>query len=620
MRHHQQNMNPTQRFARLAAGFVSSLVLLTACGQETPTVTPQPQPRITASALTLSASPSPAPTTDVAPPTIRIEPIPARSAPNEGLKLIVTADDPSGVARLAILTDGQTVAETRDSSLRHNLDTRRLAPGIHQIVIEAEDSAGNMAQAALSFEIALPPTTTATSAPPTAPPTSASTATAAPTPTATAAPTTATAKPATISTGEVVINTYAYQQALYTDPAQAGHPYPLLRHDRVGAPAPHTYQTIILRNEYLELTLLPELGGRIYQARYLPTDQALLYNNQVIKPTRWGPTDQGWWLAAGGIEFCLPVDEHGYVTAEPWEIETTHRADGSAVATVHLVERSRQIAAQVVITLKPGEAGFHLRSTLTSQSEQAQSFQYWINAMLSPGGRSVQPTLRFYYPAAEVIVHSRGDRALPDAHGAMAWPNHQGRDMSLYGNWRDWLGFFAPNLAAPYTAIYDEAAQIGLVRAFPPEIARGVKLFGFGQGFTEVGAYTDDGSKYVEMWGGLTPTFWDYAILQPGASVGWDETWYVIAQSGGPSIANDQAALNVALTDGRLSVTVAAPAAHAWTLRAAQGDRELARQACIVRPDAPFTWSATWPSRNSSERITVELLNAHGEIVVSYVI
>jgi hypothetical protein len=424
--------------------------------------------------------------------------------------------------------------------------------------------------------------------------------------------------PVAVANSSVTLNMYAYEQALYTDPGKAGHPYALLQRDKVGPARPRTYQALVMRNEYLELTLLPELGGRIYQCRYLPTGQAVFYNNATIKPTHWGPPDQGWWLAVGGMEFCLPVDEHGYLTAEPWQAETTRAPDGSVTVTMRVLERSRNIEARQEITLRPGEAGFHLRTTLRNPDAQAKSVQYWINAMLAPGAHSVQPSLRFYYPASEVIVHSRGDQALPDAHATLPWPIYNGRDLSLYANWQNWLGFFAPNLHAPFTAVYDEAAQLGMVRVFPSGVARGAKLFGFGRGFGDTGAYTDDGSQYVEMWGGLTPTFWDYATLAPQASLTWEEGWYVLARSGGPSVATGDAALSVARSASQLDVTVASPGQHAWTLHVAKNGQDISTQRLSVRPDAPFHIQVPLASGDASIPLTMSLTDTAGKVILTY--
>jgi hypothetical protein len=558
-----------------------------------------------------SATPRPA-----AAPRVQLEPFPPAVAPADGLKIVARAEGEATVIRMTLRVDGDLQAQLEGAALRHNLNTLNLAAGRHQVVVEALDAAGNTGRAEAAFVLLAPTATLAapTSAPPAATPTPVL-------PTATALPPTATAAPPTVvpvvaQWTEITLNVYAYEQALYTDPTKSGHPYPLLHREQVGPPRPRTFKAILLRNEYIELTLLPELGGRIYQCRYLPTGQELLYNNRAVKPTHWGPADQGWWLAVGGIEFCLPVDEHGYVSAEPWAAELARLADGSATVTLRLQERSRNLDVAVVVTLRPGKGGFGLRSTLTNPTAEAKSFQYWINAMLAPGAHSVQPTLRFYVPASEVIVHSRGDGALPDAHGVMSWPRYDNRDWASYATWRDWLGFFAPQLRAPYTAVYDDAAALGMVRAFPPEVARGVKMFAFGRGFGDSGAYTDDGSQYVEMWGGLTPTFWDNATLPPRGTVSWEERWYVLSRSGGPTMANQEGALSVARQGEGVEVSVAAVQAQQWTLRVTLGERTLAQQPIAVRPDAPFRTRVALPAGNSGVG-AVQIMDQAGRAVLS---
>ncbi|MHB0856652.1 MAG: DUF5107 domain-containing protein [Anaerolineae bacterium] len=567
---------------------------------------------------------------DIAAPKVHLAAVPTQLGPEDGLKVIASALDNVGVARMALSVGSQVLHQVDEASLRYNIDTRTLDAGAHRLVVEAWDLEGNVARVEQPFEI----TTMVAQQEPTAPQDLEDQ----PTPTqpvgeltqagqdegpegqATATPTTPSQAPSSrveVTWGEITIDTYAYEDALYTDPDRVGHPYSLLARDRIGGPRPKTYQVLRMRNEYLELTLLPALGGRIYQARFLPTGQDLFYNNSVIKPSHWGPADQEWWLAAGGMEWCLPVDEHGYVTAEPWQPHVIPNTDGSATVSMRIEERSRRIATRVDITLKPGEGSFHLRTTLTNMDAESKSFQFWMNAMLAPGAHSVTPGLRFYYPTSEVVVHSRGDSTLPDAHATMAWPVHNGRDLGSYANWRNWLGFFAPNLRQPYTAVYDDGSELGMVRVFPSDVAQGAKLFAFGEGFDSA-PYTDDGSQYVEMWGGLTPTFWDYATLEPNATVSWDETWYVLARSGGPSLANAEASLHVSRTAEYLDIVVASPGEHDWTLRVTQGDAVLLSETASVRPDSTHFARIPLSTSAASKTLLVTLTDPSGRIVLAY--
>jgi len=575
---------------------------------------------------------------DDVPPRIEMASVPTVVRPGRALRISASAVDNEAVVGMALLVDGHRALEVGEASLHYTVDTNILGTGWHTLVVEARDSAGNVTSEEVVFELLAPTMTpgptatelrgptllaTATSPPTVAPtPTTLPAARASPAPTAVATQALApyVESPVSLIWDEIALSIYAYQQALDYDAEHTDHPYPLLDRDRVGPLEERKYRVLRMRNEYLELTLMPDLGGRIYQCRFLPTGQDLFYNNRAIKPTHWGPVDQGWWLAVGGIEFCLPVDEHGYLTAEPWNLEEIPRPDGSALATMSIVERSRNIQARVDVSLRPGESGFRIRTALHNPGAEAKSLQYWINAMLSPGSHGVGPSLRFYYPTSEVVVHSSGDPSAPGAHEAMPWPMYDGRDMSLYANWSDWLGFFAPNLRAPFTAIYDEEAELGMVRVFPPGIARGVKLFGFGPHFGDAGVYTDDGSQYVEMWGGLTPTFWDYAVLEPHTTIAWEESWYVISHSGGPSLATAEGMLCVVRDKDHLDITVASPAEHRWVLRGARGDQQIAEEGFVVRPDTPFYTGIDLPAGTDDDLVVTVEDPATGRVILSHAV
>ncbi len=560
---------------------------------------------------------------DIAPPTIALEPLPAQVMPEEGLKIAARADDNEAVTAMALYIGDTLVHRTEEASLRYNVDTRLLGGGVHQGRVVAWDAASNEAQISFVFELvafmstAAPPLPTrgvAPSAmmPPTATP--APSATSTPMPTATATPT---PRPTVeVSQGQVTLLAYDYEPALYTAPERVGHPYPLLDHDRVRPPVRRLYQAITLRNAYLEVVILPELGGRIYQMRYLPTGQPLLYNNRVVKPTRWGPQEQGWWLAVGGIEFVLPVEEHGYLTALPWEATVARSADGSATVSLRILEQTRQLDTRVEITLRPCEAAVRLRTTLQNQSQQPQAFQYWVNAMLSPGGHGVGPELRFTLPTDVVLVHSSGDSSLPPEGSVMPWPWVAGRDLSRYGNWQNWLGVFAPQLSAPFVAAYDEAAQIGMVHAFTPAMP-GAKLFGFGRDFDD-SIYADDGAQYVELWGGLTTSFWEDTLLEAGQALSWEETWYAVAQSRGVDFANADASLYARRAADQLQLVVASPGEHRWRVVVSQGEGTLLEEAFSVRPDAPYR--RAFAIGNTGEALRVHILEQDGSPVLQYTV
>lgn len=558
---------------------------------------------------------------DVAAPRVSLEDIPEEVVPAAGLKIVARADDNAQVVAMTLTIDGLPVAQAFDGSLRHNLDTQALAPGDHTLTIEARDARGNVGLAQAKFNIVAPtvvssPTATllaatATRIAPTVAPT-------VPTHNPTATVRATTRGPAVlVSWRDLTIDTYDYQPALYSDPDRMGHPYPQLHSDKVGPPRPVRYRALILRNRYLELTFLPELGGRLYQCRYLPTGQTIFYNNRVIKPTHWGPEDQGWWLAVGGMEWCLPVNEHGYLTAQPWDCTTRERPDGGAVVTM-ATETHNHLRVAVDVALAPDSTAIQIGTAISNVGDQSQRLQYWINAMLAPGSHSAGPGLRFYYPTDAMTVHSRGNAALPDAHGIVNWPIHGERNLARYDAWKGlaWLGLFASELETPYNAIYDIDSQIGLVRIFPQDMARGSKLFGFGPDSGLSSEYTDDDSYYVEMWGGLPATFWeeDDVILDAGQRITWEESWYVIARCPDIVAATEQACLGVQQDGQTLAVYLYAPETRQWTLQVLQAMSEIHRESIAVGPGQPLFGQVSLAG-NTTSAITVNILEGDDAVL-----
>ena len=365
------------------------------------------------------------------------------------------------------------------------------------------------------------------------------------------------------------------------------------------SPSPQSYELLVVENDYLKLTFLPELGGRLYQVIFKPTGHNELYQNSVIKPNHWGPPEQGWWLAAGGIEWGLPVEEHGYQWGVPWSYETVGAADGITV-TLRDSAAPDRLRAVVTVYLPADRAYYTVRPRVENVRGNTLDYKYWTNAMLAPGpANTLSPELRFIYPVDEVTVHSTGDSALPGEHQPMSWPEYGGRDMSRLGNWQEWLGFFErPVAQGDFTAVYDPVVDEGMVRVFPSDQARGAKGFAFGwERALPASMWTDDGSYYAEMHGGVAPTFWDSASLAAGTSHEWVETWYPAAGIGGITVANHEAALHLKKNGDTVTMGVHSTAARSNTAVVVwrQGDAVLLNHQIVptLTPAQPYADTLT---------------------------
>lgn len=371
-----------------------------------------------------------------------------------------------------------------------------------------------------------------------------------------------------IYTTSVALSTYPYTACLSPPRAGvAGVPYQVLDWgclSQAGPPVSQTYRLLVLSNDYLTVTLLPELGGRVYELIFKPTAHNELYRNPVVKPAPWGPPEQGWWLAVGGMEWGFPTDEHGYEWGLPWRYQVLKGAAGVTVTLRDSDVVTRPVIS-VTLHLPNDRAALVVRPQIVNPTTSDVTVKYWTNAMLAPGAANAPSAdLRFLFPGEQVTVHSAGDPTLPPPGELMDWPVHGERDYSRLGNWDRWLGFFeAPQAHGPFAGVYDTAAGEGVVRVYPADLARGSK--GFALGWSDpLPSYlwTDDGSAYVELHGGLEPTFWDTATLSSGQVVSWTEVWYPLAGIGGVSAAGEEAALRLERVGDALALGLYTPAAH----------------------------------------------------------
>jgi hypothetical protein len=60
--------------------------------------------------------------------------------------------------------------------------------------------------------------------------------------------------------------------------------YPYFRYDGFSSnPQPKEWKVVELENEYLKVTILPEIGGKIWSATEKKTNREFLYYNHVVK-------------------------------------------------------------------------------------------------------------------------------------------------------------------------------------------------------------------------------------------------------------------------------------------------------------------------------------------------
>ncbi len=421
--------------------------------------------------------------------------------------------------------------------------------------------------------------------------------------------------PVTVTEGTVVLPTYDFQPALVaTRPDDPIYPAPRLDHGRVGPPEPRTYRAIFLENDFVRLTLLPELGGRIYRWQDKQTGRDILYANPVVKPTRWGI--RGWWLAVGGMEWVFPLPDRGLVEYRPWTAEVVAEPRSAGVTLRYRGPQDVEVAVQV--GLSADQRFFAVTTELRNRGVEPARIHYWTNAMLAPGN-TVDPESRLLWPADAIRVHDVADGEGLAPGQVLAWPRGAGRDLSVLAQWPGQMSGFAPDGARQGAmGLADPTDELAIVRVFPREQVPGVKVF-YGPGL-DPSLWTDGpGGRYLELWGGPGLDFASPLVLEPGQSIRWSEQWYTVPGLGPFVAANAQAALALHPRGARTELRLA-PVGQAAT-----GDQRLRIQVDGQTVyDGPVTLALHQVTRLevgaplSAGRWIVQLMDPWGRVLLAY--
>ncbi|MCP4418528.1 MAG: DUF5107 domain-containing protein [Chloroflexi bacterium] len=424
-----------------------------------------------------------------------------------------------------------------------------------------------------------------------------------------------------IEESTITIVSYQYDHpdcVLSTSPGDFVYPYPRINHDCVlqKPKVNRAFSAITLHNSYVAVTVLPGLGGRLYHWQDKVTGRQLLYENLILKPTAWGW--RGWWLASGGIEWAFPTDEHGLNEYRPWDF-ITETAANAVTITVSDVEEQTGMSVGVTVTLDADHSYMTLTPFVQNNTAVSHSYQYWLNAMIALNDNHVSDKTAFIVPASQVLVHSRDAAAnyLPVAGEWMNWPEHNGRDFSSYVNWDHYLGFFAPNVSAGFSGVYDYTVEQGIVRVFDPVTMPGTKFFGPAN--LDSNLWTDDDSTYMEMWSsGVTPDFWTYVTLDAGQTTSWSERWYPVSNLSGFDVANEFGAMRLTETASGAEFGLQVTAVTSGTLSLLIDGLPTASWFGSFAPDQPF--NSDWERPFGVEGIlSLQLLDEFSQVLLETV-
>lgn len=113
------------------------------------------------------------------------------------------------------------------------------------------------------------------------------------------------------------------------------------------------YKALYIENEYVKVTCLPELGGRIHSVLDKTEGKEMFHRNDVIKPGMIAM--RGAWIS-GGIEWNFGPHGHTVTVVSPVDALVGKNPDGSVFLEVNNHEKIFRTRWTVRVTLRPGKA------------------------------------------------------------------------------------------------------------------------------------------------------------------------------------------------------------------------------------------------------------------------
>jgi tetratricopeptide (TPR) repeat protein len=330
--------------------------------------------------------------------------------------------------------------------------------------------------------------------------------------------------------------------------------YPYFRYDGfTSTPQQKEWKVVELENDFIKVTILPEVGGKIWSATEKKTGKDFLYNNHVVKFR--DVAMRGPWTS-GGIEANYGIIGHTPNCATPVDYVTMKKEDGSASCIIGVLDLLTQTQWRLEINLPKDKAFFTTQSSWFNYTPLEQSYYTWMNTGIKAKGN-----LEFIYPGTHYLGHE-GEYS--------DWPINKsnGKNISFYEQ-NNFGGYKSYHVFGTYTDFfggYWHDEDYGMARYSTHDDKPGKKIWIWGlsqQGMIWEKLLSDTDGQYVEIQSGRlfnqsaegsVNTPFKYRGFAPHETDKWTEYWFPVVQTKGFVRANEYGALNVRQEDGWLKI------------------------------------------------------------------
>ena len=377
------------------------------------------------------------------------------------------------------------------------------------------------------------------------------------------------------------------------------------------------YNVLRLDNQYVDIAILPEIGGRIFAASDKTNDYPFFYTQTGVKPALIGML--GAWLS-GGVEWNIP-DHHRASSYMPINWTMKENEDGSKTIWVGETELRHRLKWSVGVSVYPNRSWVEAKIKVINPTPMIQSMLYWANVSVHCNDQYqviFPPDVQFgadhhkvYFTNWPIGEANLGSGENDDLSW---WKNFTGNSRSIFA-WGSEMSFLAG---------YDYGKDAGTVHVANRHIVPGKKFFLWGNnanGEMWNKILSDNDGHYLElMVGGYSDNQPDYSWINPGEIREFSQIWYPIKGIKGVKNATNDAAVNFEPTEGnnyRVGYCATTLYENARVV-VKYKDRIIMDRRINIDPDKYFLEQVSVPDPSDPSALYTALYDAEGNLLVDY--
>lgn len=135
-------------------------------------------------------------------------------------------------------------------------------------------------------------------------------------------------------------------------------------------------RTIVIENEFIKATFLPDWGGRLWSLYQKTEKRELLYKNDVLQPANLAIRNA--WFS-GGIEWNIGQYGHAFTTCSPVSFAKMVADSGEEFLRMFSYERCKDFFWQIDFYLPPASAVLYAHPVIFNIHDSAIPLYYWTN-------------------------------------------------------------------------------------------------------------------------------------------------------------------------------------------------------------------------------------------------